>query len=170
MKSNIALIGFMGTGKTETGKLLAERLGKRFIELDELIARNAGKSISRIFDEDGEPRFRELESEAVKEVSRLDGVIISCGGGIVTNHANVESLKRNAVLVLLKASPKVILERTSADKTERPLLKTDDRLGRIRELLKSREALYESAADMVIDTDKMRPAEAAERIIREVGS
>jgi shikimate kinase len=154
MKSSIALIGFMGTGKTAVGKALANKLGKKFIELDALIERNAGKTIPEIFARDGEIAFRELEITAAKEVAGKKNVVIACGGGIILNKINIDRLKRECVIVYLKATPAVIWQRVSrAD--GRPLLNVDNPRLRIRELLKFRRPLYEHAADITVDTSKL---------------
>ncbi|NQT04591.1 MAG: shikimate kinase, partial [Dehalococcoidia bacterium] len=92
MKSNIALVGFMGTGKTDVGRLLAGKLGKDFIELDELIEQKAGKTIPEIFQQDGEIAFRELEIEATGEAAEKKNAVIACGGGVVLNQINVDRL------------------------------------------------------------------------------
>ena len=111
MKSNIALIGFMGAGKTAVGRTLAEKLGKRFVELDSLIEQKAGKSVAEIFQQDGEISFRELEIEVTKEVSRERNLVIACGGGIVLNKINIDRLREESIIVYLVASPEVILRR-----------------------------------------------------------
>ena len=92
MKTSIALIGFMGAGKTAVGKALSEKLGKEFIELDPLIIEKAGKPIPRIFTEDGEIAFRELEIEVTKEVSGKKNAVIACGGGVPLNKINIERI------------------------------------------------------------------------------
>lgn len=140
----------MGTGKTVVGQLLAEKLNKRFIELDAVIEQRAGKTIGRIF-RDGEIAFREMEIEAVKEVVHRKNQVIACGGGVVLNRINIDRLKQNAVIVYLTASPAAIFKRTSDD-TSRPLLETDDKLSRIKELLKFRRPFYERAADITVRT------------------
>jgi len=120
MRTSVALIGFMGTGKTVVGKLLAEKLGKKFIELDGIIEKKAGKSIPEIFRKDGEIGFRELEIEATREVADKKNTVIACGGGIVLNKINIDRLRKECVIVCLTASPQVIIERTSGDADERP--------------------------------------------------
>ncbi len=115
MKTNIALIGFMGTGKTVVGKVLAKKLNRKFVELDSLIEHKTGKSIPDIFQQDGEVAFRELEIEVTKEVSRDRNLVIACGGGLVLNKINIDRLKNGSVIVCLTASPRVILKRTSGD-------------------------------------------------------
>jgi shikimate kinase len=151
MKTSIALIGFMGTGKTVVGEMLAAKIGKRFIELDAEIAREAGKSIPDIFQQDGESHFRELE--------------IACGGGIVLNEINIFRLKQNCVIVCLSASSGEILKRVSADKNSRPLLDVPDRGKRVKTLLESRRSLYERAADFTVDTSGIDAPGVVSKII-----
>jgi len=152
MKNSIALIGFMGTGKTVVGKLLAEKFGKGFIELDMEIEKTAGKSIPDIFRDDGEIHFRDLEIEAVKQIAGKKNVVIACGGGIVLNMVNIFRLKQECVIVCLTAAPEVILQRVSGDKDNRPLLASADRKNKIKELLEFRLPFYDRAADITIDT------------------
>ena len=167
MKSSIALIGFMGTGKTAAGKALAERLGKEFIELDALIELKAGKTIPEIFQQDGEIAFRGLEIGVTKEVSQRKNAVIACGGGVVLNKINIDRLKEECLIVYLTASPRVILKRTSGDEN-RPLLKTTERALRIRELLKFRKPFYERAADITINTSKLDITSVVEQIINKL--
>ena len=167
MKSSIALIGFMGTGKTAAGKALAERLGKEFIELDALLELKAGKTIPEIFQQDGEIAFRELEIGVTKEVSQRKNAVIACGGGVVLNKINIDRLKEESLIVYLTASPRVILKRTSGDEN-RPLLKTTERALRIRELLKFRKPFYERAADITINTSKLDITSVVEQIINKL--
>lgn len=154
MKTSIALIGFMGTGKTVVGKLLAKKLGKDFIELDAEITKKAGKSIPDIFRADGEIHFRELEIAVTKKNAVKKNTVIACGGGIVLNTINIFRLKQECVIVCLTASPEAILERTSGAKGGRPLLNVPDREKQIREMLEYRQPFYERAADITIDTSK----------------
>jgi len=165
MKSSIALIGFMGTGKTVVGKALAEKLGKEFIELDALIERKAGKTIPEIFQQDGEIAFRELEIEVAREVSQKRNVIIACGGGIVLNKINIDRLKKESLIVYLTASSEVILGRTSSDRNERPLLEATDKASEVRRLLRFRKPFYERAAEITIDTSKLDIDSVAGKII-----
>ena len=165
MKTSIALIGFMGTGKTVVGKLLAEKLGKGFIGLDALIEKKAGKSIPEVFHQDGEIRFRELEIEVTREAASRENAVIDCGGGIVLNKINIDRLKGSCVIICLTASPEVILKRTSGDKDGRPLLPVTERARQIRELLKFRRPFYERAADITINTSRMSADSVAGRII-----
>jgi shikimate kinase len=145
----------MGTGKTAVGRALAKKLGKCFIELDPLIEQKAGKTIPEIFREDGEIAFRELEIIVTKEAVVKKDSVIACGGGVVLNKINIDRLKKEAVIVYLTASPKVILKRTSHDDEERPLLKVADPTQTIRELSRFRKPFYERAADISINTSKL---------------
>lgn len=165
MKSSIALIGFMGVGKTAVGKALAEKLNKKFVELDSLIEQKAGKSIPQIFQQDGEIAFRELEIEVAKEVSQGKNQVIACGGGVVLNKINIDRLKKGAVIVCLTASPEAILKRTSSGGGERPLLKTSDKTTAIQELLTFRKPFYERAADITIDTSSLDIDAVVDQII-----
>ena len=155
MKDNIALIGFMGTGKTAAGQALAGKLDMRFIEMDSLIAQKAGKSIPEIFQQDGEISFRQIEINVTREVARERNSVIACGGGLVLNKINIDRLRENARIVYLTASPGVILKRVLNEEGQRPLLAVDDPLLTIRELLKYRKPFYERAADTTINTSRL---------------
>jgi shikimate kinase len=168
MKTNIALIGFMGVGKTAVGRALAKKLNKEFVELDSLIEHKAGKSIPDIFQRDGEIAFRELEIEVTKEVANGKNLIIACGGGVVLNKINIDRLRNESIMVYLSASPRVILKRILNDGEERPLLSTPDRILKIRELLKFRKPFYERAADIKIDTSKLDIDSVTEHIINKL--
>ena len=165
MKTSIALIGFMGTGKTVVGKALAEKLGKEFVELDSLIEEKAGKPIPHIFQKDGEVAFRELEIEVTKEVAEKKNAVIACGGGVVLNKINIDRLRKECIIVYLTASPRVILKRTSGDENERPLLSRPNKALHIQELLRFRKPFYERAANMKIDTSKLDIDSIIEQII-----
>ncbi|MBA7641814.1 Shikimate kinase [subsurface metagenome] len=168
MKTSIALIGFMGTGKTVVGKALAEKLGKEFVELDSLIEQMAGKTIPEIFKEDGEIAFRELEIEATKEVSKKKNTVIACGGGVVLNKINIDRLRKESTIVYLTASPRAILKRTLSEGETRPLLNVQDKISEIRELLSFRRPFYERAADITINTSKLDIDSIVERIMEKV--
>ncbi len=165
MKTNIALIGFMGAGKTAVAKILADKLSKKLVELDGLIELKAGKSIPDIFRQDGEIAFRELEIETTRKVAEGNNQVIACGGGIVLNKINIDRLKERAVVVYLIASPDAILQRIGADTTARPLLAKGDKALTIRQMLEFRQPFYERAADIKIDTSGLDITAAAETII-----
>ncbi len=165
MKSNIALIGFMGAGKTAVAKILAEKLGKELVELDSLIELRAAKTIPDIFRQDGEIAFREFEIEITREIAAGNNQVIACGGGIVLNKINIDRLKEGAVVVYLIASPEAIQHRVDNDSTVRPLLAKGDKTSTIGEMLEFRQPFYERAADIKIDTSGMDVTAAAETII-----
>jgi shikimate kinase len=165
MKTNVALIGFMGVGKTAVGEVLAKKLNRKFVELDLLIEQKAGKSIPEIFQQDGEVAFRELEIEATKEIAREKNLVIACGGGVVLNKINIDRLREESRIVCLTASPRVILERISGGGGERPLLKGDNPSSTIQGLLRFRKPFYQTATDIKIDTSKLDVDSVAEQII-----
>ena len=160
---NIALIGFMGTGKS-TVATLAQALGRGYIDLDEEIERRHGRSIPQIFAEDGESYFRTLERELVEEVSQADYLVIACGGGTILREENRQALKRSSRLVLLTASPLTILERVK-HQAHRPLLGGKPTIEAIASLLAQREQLYNEAADVRVSTDGLSPAEVSEEVV-----
>lgn len=169
VKDSIALIGFMATGKSTVGKALKEYIGKdyRFIETDQLIIEMAGKPIPRIFSEDGEVKFREYEIEACKKIANFKKAVISCGGGIVLNKANIENLKKTCHIVLLIASPKEIYNRVMKDgKETRPVIDKEDPMKEIESALKQREPYYNISAEIVINTTDKTIDEIMEEIIK----
>jgi len=168
MKTNIALIGFMGAGKTVVGKALAKKLNREFVELDSLIEHKAGKAIPQIFQQDGEVAFRELEIEVTKEVSKARNLVIACGGGVVLNKINIDRLRKEAIIIYLTASPRVLLKRVSDDEEERPLLNTPNKAIKIKELLRFRKPFYERAGDIKIDTSKLDIDSVTEQIIKKL--
>jgi shikimate kinase len=169
MKSNVALVGFMGTGKTATGQELAKRLGWKFIEVDALIEGMAGKSIPEIFAEDGEIAFREKEIEAVKTAAEGKRQVIACGGGVVLNTINIARLKETSVMVLLTASLAAILKRTAPALKTRPMLTdTIDPGVRIKELLKYRRPYYERSAEIIVNTSKLSLTAVVDEIIEKL--
>ncbi len=165
MKDNVALIGFMGTGKNSVGISLAKRFNKKFIDTDILIEKLAGKSIPKIFKEDGEIKFRELEIEAIKKVAKMKNVVISCGGGVVLNQINIDRLRKNSKIILLTASPNVILKRIKSGKQNRPLLKVSNKLNTVKQLLSLRKPLYKMSADYTIDTSRLNEGKVVNKTI-----
>ncbi|MFW9894919.1 MAG: shikimate kinase [Candidatus Thorarchaeota archaeon] len=167
-KSNIALIGFMATGKTTVGKALAEHLGNKysFVETDQIIIENVGKDIPRIFAEDGEKEFRIYEIIACKQASNLKNVIISCGGGVVLNKINIDNLKTNCHIVLLRASVEEIYNRIMKDgKETRPIVNKEDPKNEIEKVLEFRNPLYDSAADFIIETTNKKINDIVKEIV-----
>lgn len=168
MKTNIALVGFMGTGKTAVGQILAKKLRLKFIETDAVIEKKTGKSIPQIFNEIGETGFRELEIEVTKEVSRKQHTVIACGGGLVLNRINIDRLRQSAVIVNLTASPATTLKRITKQVGQRPLLDVADPLSTIREMIRFRKPFYERASDLNINTSRFTPEAVATEIIRRI--
>ena len=160
---NLALIGFMGTGKTTVGRLVAEQLGFEFLDTDELIQARTGRTIADIFAKEGEPAFRALEKQIVQELSAREKTVISTGGGLPTNPENLAALKSFALVVCLWASPEKIWERVR-NQSHRPLLHDADPQKKIRELLAVREPFYKQA-DVLINTDLRSVREATQQIV-----
>lgn len=159
---NIVLTGFMGSGKSIVGKKLAERLNMNFIDTDEIIAKDVGMSISKIFKYKGEPYFREVESKAVSLVSLLDNHVIATGGGVPMRTENMDELERNGIIIHLQVSPESVLRRIGHD-TSRPLLHAKNPLETARDILQKRKKAYERCTHF-IDTDSLRVDEVVGRI------
>lgn len=168
MKSNIALIGFMGAGKSAVGRALAERLGMAFVDLDSLIEEKAGRSIAEIFARDGEAAFRRMEAEISRLVASRERTVMACGGGIVLGQNNIGTIRESAVVVYLAAEPSILLRRVLSSPERRPLLDVADPASAMESLLQNRRPLYEKAADIIIDTSLMDIAGAAGRISEEL--
>lgn len=151
MKDNIILIGFMGSGKTSVGIRLSYALKRTMIDTDKWIEKKTGMTVSDIFAKQGEKEFRRMETECIRGfIENENHQIISTGGGLPVKEENHALLKELGRVYYLKATPEVIYERLKGD-TTRPLLKGDDPMSRIRELLEKRASLYEKCADEVID-------------------
>ena len=162
-RRNLVLMGFMGTGKSAVGRRVAALAGAPFFEMDVELERRAGKSIARIFAEEGEAAFRDAEARLAEEWGKKEGAVISCGGGVVLREENLRALDANGLLVCLTASPEVILARTSRSK-KRPLLAGEDPEKKIRDLLAARAPAYANVS-VQIDTSAAGLAELAERIL-----
>lgn len=164
---NVVLIGFMGTGKTSTGKMLAAKLGAAFIDMDQKIEEETGMSIPDMFAQKGEAYFREQEHKLVQRLSVRRNAVISTGGGTVKNPDNVALLKDSGVIVCLSASVDTILERTSHRGT-RPVLDNEDHGNRrqaVEKLMKERRALYKQS-DFTVDTSELSPLQVVDCIVR----
>jgi 3-dehydroquinate synthase len=159
---NIILTGFMGTGKTTVGCLLAARLGRPFVDTDDLIVERDGRAISDIFNEEGETRFRELEAEVAGELAGRRGLVIATGGRLMLDPANAATLGATGPVFCLSAEPATILERVAAEDGRRPLLAVDDPERRVRALLQRRAAAY--ARFRSVDTVGRAPGDVAETI------
>ncbi len=162
-RRNLVLLGFMGTGKSALGRRVAALAGCLFLDMDAELERRAGKPISRIFAEDGEPAFRGMESALAAEWGRREGAVIACGGGVVLRAENLQALGENGLLVCLTASPEAILQRTARSK-QRPLLAGEDPAQQIRALLAARAPLY-AQIPVQFDTAAGDPDTLAARLL-----
>ena len=141
----------MGSGKTTIGKLVAEELGLEFHDCDQDLEKSTGASVNLIFDVEGEEGFRERETQMLKDISRLTGVLVATGGGVVKRPENRKILRRNGLVVWLKTSIHQQIDRLSHDKS-RPLLQTPDREETLIRMAKERDPLYRSVADIVYES------------------
>ena len=164
MTRHVVLVGMMGTGKTTTGRLLADRLGRTLVDSDELIERRTGRTVREIWRTDGEPTFRVLETAALRDaLAEPEPLVIAAAGGVVLSAQNREALREaDAVVVWLRADPRVLLGRVGRD-DHRPLL-DDDPAATLQQMEQEREPLYREVADVVVDTDTKSPAAVVDRI------
>lgn len=165
-KRSIALVGFMGAGKSTVGKHLAGMLKMPLVDIDEVIAHKQGSPIENIFEQLGEEAFRRMEVEEIQATAGMSGRIISCGGGAVLNKISMDRLRKNAIVVWLNAGVKTILERTGNNRS-RPLLNVQDKKASIEKMLQLRQDYYAYASNLFINTDKKEPGEIAKRIYDE---
>jgi shikimate kinase len=162
---NLALVGFMGTGKSSIGRLAAEMLHFTFLDTDHVIESWASKTIPDIFQQDGEPAFRQWENRIVQDLTRRTRTVIATGGGLPTIEGNLASLKSHSLVVCLWASPEVIWERVRGH-SHRPLLLDPDPLTKIRELLAGREPYYRQA-DVLVNTERRSQREVAAQVVHQ---
>jgi shikimate kinase len=161
---NVVITGFMCSGKTSVGKRLAEKLNFDFLDTDDLIENKVGMRITEIFEKYGEPYFRELEAQIIKEVSEKDKLVISTGGGVVLREENVNNLRKNGVIINLVAKPETIYERLKKQPGIRPLLNKPNPLEEIKKLLEYRERYYKNC-DFRVETDNLSVEEIVEKIL-----
>ena len=152
MLNNVYLIGMMGSGKTVTGKVLADLLDYSFVDLDAEIQKKEGRSIAEIFERPGEPYFRDVESSVLEHFSKQSAQVIATGGGVVLREENVRRMKKTGKVVLLKASAESLWQRVRYSK-DRPLLDKPDPFGALRQILKDRGIFYENACHFSVLTD-----------------
>ncbi|RMF92462.1 MAG: shikimate kinase [Candidatus Schekmanbacteria bacterium] len=161
--NSIVLTGFMGTGKSAVGKVLAEKLSFKIIDTDAMIEEKAGTSISEIFRTKGEAVFREYEEKVIEEIAGSRNSVVITGGGAVIKEKNIENLRKCGKIVCLKATPEEIYNRVKYE-THRPLLQVENPIDRIKELLNAREEFYKKA-DFSIDTTGLKIEEVADKVI-----
>lgn len=164
LSENIFLIGFMGSGKTSVSLQLADMTGLKKAEMDQILTNREEMSIAEIFAVKGEPYFRELETELLREFGAGAPKIISCGGGVAMRDENVEVMRSSGKIVCLTAEPEVIYERVK-DSRERPILNGNMNIPYIEDLMEARRPFYEAAADIMVDTSHMRIDQVAETIL-----
>ncbi len=166
---NLVLVGFMGSGKSAVSEEMADFLGYERLDSDAEIEKEKKRTISDIFSNDGEEAFRQMETDYLKGLvnSKCTGTILACGGGLPIREENRELLKKFGKVVFLKATPETVYDRVKDD-TSRPLLKSEDVLGRIKELQDKRKDIYREACDISIDTDGKTTEDIAEEIIHEL--
>lgn len=165
--NNLFLIGFMGAGKSSVSAGLGRMLGREVVEMDERIAAQEGMSIPEIFAQKGEPYFRACETALIKSFAQGAPRIVSCGGGVPLREENVAAMRESGTVVLLTASPEVILERVK-DSDERPLLQGHKDVPYIAALMEQRRPRYEAAADITVDTSRLNIEEVCRQVLRQV--
>ena len=165
----VFLTGFMATGKTKVGRLLARRMGRRFIDTDDMVEERAGMTVAGIFSQKGESWFRDLEHACLVEVASRDDVVVALGGGAITQERNRDAIRESpGVLICLQADLDTILERVSRKET-RPLLaglNTEQKRKKIEDMLAERAPFYASANRTVRSSGERTPEETAEEIHR----
>ena len=161
---SLYLIGMMGSGKTSTGRPLAERLGYGFVDADAVIEQAAGCSISEIFQRDGEAEFRALEKQVLSSISQRHSLVVATGGGVVTQQENW-GLLHSGIVIWLDVVQDQLLKRLQSDKTMRPLLQTADPEAALSDLLAERKALY-AEADLTVVINDEPPEAVADGIVQ----
>jgi shikimate kinase len=154
----VALVGLPGSGKTTIGRQLARRLGRPFVDTDQLIEQRVGLSIREVFEREGEASFRDLEQSVLDELTLGEPCVLSTGGGAVLRAANRQHLRQRTLAVYLHSAPEEVFRRLRHDRN-RPLLQVADPLARLRELYALRDPLYRESARLVVETG--RPSVAA---------
>jgi shikimate kinase len=160
----IIVIGFMGAGKSTVGQLVARALGREFVDTDLLVQRQARMDVNEIFLHEGEEGFRRREAAAIDRAIAIPGRVIAVGGGAVLSAENRTALKQAGLLVYLRATPETLAGRL-VGVADRPLLGSGDRVGRIRDLLVARGPIYETAGDLLVDTDRHSPEQSAGEVL-----
>jgi shikimate dehydrogenase len=168
-RRNVALIGFMGTGKSTVSRHLAKNLKMTHIDIDDEIERKNASSITDIFKDLGQGPFRRMEERQIDLAAGMAGAVISCGGGAVLNAASVDRLRSSSIVIWLSANVETVFQRVGSDRS-RPLLNVPDRRPEIEKMLRLRTGYYARACDLIINTDGKEPEEIAERIYDEINT
>ncbi len=160
---NIFLIGFMGAGKSTVAKRLSSRYNLHLIEMDEEIERREGRAISQIFRDAGEPYFRDLETNLLRELENTKRTVVSCGGGVPMREENLKAMRASGAIVYLSAEPETIYQRVKNVHT-RPILEGHMNVEEISAMMAERQPIYQKAADLTVVTD----GRSVEEICREI--
>ena len=167
---NVCLIGYRGTGKTTVGRILAERLGYRYIDTDDEIEKRAGRTIADIFRDQGEGAFRDLESTVIADVVQPSQLVLSLGGGAILRPENRQRIQECGVVVWLRAPLETIAERMGLDphtEDRRPKLTEHGTLDEINAVLQERWPLYQACASISVDTDGRSPQAVVDLIVEQ---
>lgn len=162
---HVVLVGLMGTGKTTVGDLVAQRLGRRLVDSDAVVETTTGRTVREIFETDGEPAYRVLETAALLEaLAETEPLVVAAAGGVVLSDINRQALRGAAgVVIWLRADPDVMMARAMTG-THRPLLDEDPE-GTLRQMAMDREPLYREVADVIVDTTHRQPAAIADEVV-----
>jgi shikimate kinase len=152
-RGNLFLVGLPGAGKSTLGRQLARRLHKRFVDADAELERRLGVSIPTIFEIEGEAGFRDREEATIAELTRLQDIVLSTGGGAVLRQANRVLLQENGTVIYLHAEPSTLWERVRHSRN-RPLLQTGDPMARLAQLYSERDAFYREVANHVVESER----------------
>jgi len=165
---NLVLIGYRGSGKSTVGRKLASRLKMKFVDIDDLIEDHQGVPISDIVKSHGWGHFRKLERSAIEEITKEDRIIIAPGGGAVLNSDNVNALRKNGLILWLKADKQTLLKRLHQDpgtNTRRPTLTGKGTSEELKEVMSVREPIYERVSEIQIDTSTLDVETVVEKVL-----
>jgi shikimate kinase len=167
-RRHLVLVGLMGAGKTTVGERCAARLGRPFVDTDDLVETRTGRTVAALFAE-GEPTFRAAERDAVADACASPApLVIACGGGAVLDPDSRRRLRTSGFVVWLRAAPQVLAERVQDDPVERPLLAREGRLATLNRLAETRAPAYEAAADVSVTTEGHSPDQVAATVLEEL--